>query len=230
MLFWRPLAFAATILVLVISTSDAQDRRRGPRINRYDLLSAKLYLMKMPDVQTELKIEVTSLGRIEEILKSTQKKTREAYMNAAKEAVEARKAGVRSRQFTAKAIETRNVAYQKANKEITQLLTPEQYDRLNELVTQRLGWEAVFYEEYQKLLEITDKQLQKFEEKNEKLKDIRRESYAELRMKGVKPRELLKKLSEQYASALGKFAKETLTEKQIKALEKMKGKPFKFSK
>ena len=226
MSFSRTVAISVAILGICATSICAQAKSKIP--NR--LLNDKTKLLKLPEVRKELKIDAETVALIKKIEAKAVVENRVLYRKESEAMREARGSGNRAKRkkIMKDSLKERQEARRRASAAMIDLLSVQQDKRLAEITTQAIGWEAVYYDEYAAVLRITEQQRKKLSEKEKEYKEVRRKLLQKLRNEGKNIRETMDKVYESRVKAMEAFAREIMTEKQIKDMAELKGKPFKF--
>jgi len=179
----------------------------------------KLYLLRRPDVQKELKLDGDQQKQVQNVLQELNKQRRDEYAKL-------RKAGPgnaknRAQQYR----KIREKINAEADKHVEGILERKQIKRLNQIAVQMQGLRALQNPEVAKQLKLTDKQQKKIDELQAERTKKFRQLYQELRNGKLQRNKLAEKRAE-ISKDIDKQIQGVLTKKQTARFKKMKGKEF----
>lgn len=191
-------ALTAAVVTMAVGTVPAQQRQRG---GFGGFGGNTIFLLGQKSVQEELKLTDEQVKKVQEVAE----KQREAFQGL--------------RDLSPEEQRTKRQELAKANdKAVAEILKPQQLKRVKQIALQQQGVRAVNNEEIAKALNITDEQ-------KEKIRDIGRQSFEQMRdisrdEEGRKKlQELMKQTNEKMMAVL--------TAEQKTKLKEMQGEPFK---
>jgi len=195
------ITLAAALVAMAVSPALAQERQRqrpGGRFGGFG--GGMVYLLTQKSVQEELKLSEEQVKKVEEL----RTKQRESFQ------------GLRdlSQEERQKKMREQGEATQKA---VAGILKPEQLKRGRQISLQLQGAGALRNEEVAKALNITDDQ-------KEKIREIQRKSFEEMR--GLGRGEEARTKIQELRKATNEKVMAVLTAEQKTKLKEMQGKPF----
>lgn len=195
------ITLAAAIVAMAVSPALAQQRQRQPG-GRFGggFGGGVVYLLTQKSVQDELKLSEEQVKQVKEF-QEKQRADRPNFQGLEREEIQKKLAERRKAESEA----------------IAKILKPEQVKRARQIALQQQGARALNNEEVAKALNVTDEQ-------KEKIRDIQRKSFEEMR--GIGRGEEARTKIQELVKATNEKVLGVLTAEQKTKFKEMQGKPF----
>jgi hypothetical protein len=205
------------IALLVVQVFSPQAAAQGRGMRGFGPSLTRLLLI--PEVQTELKLDSDLIEKVKAFAEESQTKLREEF-----ELV--REQGLGEAEMRAEMADVMEEFRVKDTAEVAKLLSPEQFDRLKQLMLQQQGASAVVQKDVAEAIGLAEDERAKLKQTIDELNDASRQQMQDLFQSG--DREQIEKVMAENRQKIDEAVLAVLSDEQEEKFIELKGAEFKF--